>query len=82
MGKPTGRSMLNCRQTSELCSQELDRGLSLPEQLALTTHLMMCRRCSNFRRQIRLLHEAASAYSEGRVDLPPDSTTRESEAAE
>lgn len=74
--------MLNCRQTSELCSQELDRSLSLSEQLSLTTHLMMCRRCSNFRRQIRLLHEAASAYSEGRVDLPPDSTTRESEAAE
>lgn len=73
--------MLNCRQTSELCSQELERKLSMSEQVSLATHLMMCRHCSNYKKHIRLLHQAASAYSDGRANLAPDSAASEGDAA-
>ncbi len=59
--------MLNCKETTELCSQEIERPLRLGEQVALRTHLMMCSGCTRFRRQIRLLHDAATAYAEGRA---------------
>lgn len=50
--------MLTCRDTSRLCSDEMERHLTLREQLGLRTHLMMCSGCSNYRKQIRLLQAA------------------------
>lgn len=57
--------MLNCRETTELCSQELERKLGLGEKFGLHTHLMMCKGCSNFRRQMKTLREAMAAYAKG-----------------
>lgn len=72
--------MLNCRETTELCSQELERHLSLRERVAMKAHLMMCRHCSNFKKQIGLFHEAATAYSHGQVDVPQDKTNHDPES--
>lgn len=57
--------MLNCREVTELCSRELELPLALRERVALRTHLLMCSGCSNFRRQMRTLREAAHAYAHG-----------------
>jgi len=72
--------MLNCRESTELCSQELERNLSLNEKISLKAHLMMCRHCSNFKKQIGLFHEAATAYSNGQVDFPQEGKHQDSDS--
>jgi len=59
--------MLSCERVTELCSQELERRLRLPERAGLTTHLLMCSGCRNFRRQMRVLREVARGYAVGRA---------------
>lgn len=50
--------MLNCKETTRLLSQGLDRRLGLGERIALRLHLAICNGCSAFSRQIRFLREA------------------------
>lgn len=57
--------MLNCRQVSELCSRELDERLALKHRLSMRVHLMMCSGCSNYRRQLFTLHDAARRHARG-----------------
>ncbi len=57
--------MLSCKEVTQLCSQELDRKLSLLERMSLHTHLMMCTGCSNFRRQVGALRKVSQVYAEG-----------------
>ncbi len=51
--------MLNCKQNSELLSQSLDRPVTLREKVAMRMHLMMCRGCRNFEKQLNFIHKAA-----------------------
>lgn len=51
--------MLNCKEASELMSQNMDAGLPFGKRLSLQMHLMMCHGCSNFLRQIQFLQRAA-----------------------
>lgn len=51
--------MLNCKQNSALLSQSLDRPITLREKMAMRMHLMMCRGCRNFEKQIAFIHKAA-----------------------
>ncbi len=64
--------MLNCREVTQLCSQELERPLGLWERLSLKAHLMMCDGCSNFRDQMGSIREAMRAYAEGRAPSGDD----------
>ncbi len=64
--------MLNCREVTELCSREQEQPLGLRERVALRAHLLMCSGCSNFRRQMTSLREAAQAYAQG-LAAPTDS---------
>lgn len=57
--------MMNCKQATELMSQELDRTLSWNERMALRFHVMMCNGCSNFRKQMAFLRKACRFRSEG-----------------
>lgn len=50
---------LRCEAASALASQELDEPLTAAERLALRGHLLACRSCRAFRRQLRLIREAA-----------------------
>jgi predicted anti-sigma-YlaC factor YlaD len=59
--------MLNCKEVTELCSQELERTLGLGERISLGAHLMMCSGCSNFRRQMSALRKIARDYADGRA---------------
>ena len=68
--------MLNCREITELCSRELEQPLPLRERIALHTHLMMCSGCSNFRRQMSSLRDAAHAYANG-LALPTEDDRRD-----
>lgn len=51
--------MLNCKQNSELLSQSLDRPVSFREKMAMCMHLMMCRGCRNFEKQLNFIRKAA-----------------------
>lgn len=50
--------MLTCRQATHLLSERLDRPLSLRERLNLRVHLLICRGCRNFGRQMTFLRSA------------------------
>lgn len=68
--------MLNCREVTELCSEELDRALGLRERMALRTHLMMCAGCTQFRAQMATMRRLMQAYAQGEAaglgdDEPP-----------
>lgn len=57
--------MLNCHQVTRLCSAEQDRALGVGEKLALGLHLLHCKACKNYRRQMKFLHLTAQRYAEG-----------------
>lgn len=47
--------MLNCKQTSLLVSQSLDRPLSWRERWAVRVHLLICVYCRRFTQQLKLI---------------------------
>jgi hypothetical protein len=63
--------MLNCKEITELCSQEMERSLGLGERMSLATHLLMCSGCTNFRKQMKALRLVARTYAEGGAAPPP-----------
>lgn len=62
---------MNCKEVTELCSQEMERPLGLGERLSLGTHLMMCKGCTNFRRQMKALRFVAQSYAAGEAAVVP-----------
>jgi predicted anti-sigma-YlaC factor YlaD len=70
---------LRCESASELLSRRLDEPLGLAERLAVHGHLLSCRHCRRFRRQLRFLGAALShhAHDTSRDDtLSPEARTR------
>ena len=61
--------MLSCKEVTRVCSDELERPLRFGEQMGLRTHLMMCSGCTNYRRQLRLLRQAAHEYADGNANM-------------
>jgi len=61
--------MLSCRQISILVSESLDRELPLRKRVAVWLHLMMCRFCARYRKQLLFLRDAADAYARQGEDL-------------
>ncbi len=56
--------MMNCKEATQLMSQELDRQLRWHERLALKFHVMMCDGCTNFRKQMAFLRRACQIRSQ------------------
>jgi hypothetical protein len=53
----------SCRHASRLQSEALDRPLSRWERLGLSIHLMLCRMCRRYGRQLRVLQEVSQAQA-------------------
>lgn len=49
--------MLSCKEVTKLVSENLDRDLPLLRRLGLRLHVMMCKGCSAYRRQIESLNK-------------------------
>ena len=49
--------MKNCKQTSLLVTQSMDRRLTWSERLGMRIHLAMCDNCARFVKQMRLIRE-------------------------
>lgn len=56
--------MLNCKQTSLLVSQSLDRPLTWRERLAVRIHLLICVYCRRFTQQLRLIRSHMQAWQQ------------------
>ena len=50
--------MLDCKRTSQLISQSLDRQLTLRERFALKLHLFICKKCTQFSQHLQTLRVA------------------------
>jgi predicted anti-sigma-YlaC factor YlaD len=73
--------MLNCKQTSQLVSQSLDRRLTMRERFAVRIHLLMCTYCKRFSQQllaIRLGLErmTTSMEQDTQLHMPSESKAR------
>jgi hypothetical protein len=60
--------MLTCRQATQLLSEKQDRQLLLKEQSGLQFHLMLCRSCRRFGKQMKTISELSKAYKKIDVD--------------
>ncbi len=47
--------MLNCKETSQLVSQSLDKNLDFSTRLKVNFHLIMCKFCRRFNTQIQAI---------------------------
>lgn len=56
--------MLNCKQTSVLVSQSLDRRLTLRERWAVRLHLLICVYCRRFLQQLKWMRKALHSWQQ------------------
>jgi len=74
--------MLSCKQIGELLSQGLDRKLSLSERIKLKFHLIICKTCSCYDKQLQFVARSARRLMQPDKDnqgIPPlsdDASTR------
>jgi predicted anti-sigma-YlaC factor YlaD len=71
--------MLTCKDVSALVSQSLDRRLSWHERCNVRLHLLICRACTRFQRQLAFLRRVARDYADYAAHM--DSEARLSPAA-
>ena len=74
---------LSCQESSRLLSDRLDRTLSKPERVALRLHLVLCRHCRRFGRNLRLFRNLLGHMSRKNLSgnglgapLEPEAKTR------
>ena len=56
--------MITCEEAARLISDSLDQKLPLRLRIALRMHLLMCRICPRFSRQLIFLRDAVNQYRE------------------
>jgi len=60
---------MHCRRAVEFMTHELDEPLPPLRRAGLTLHLALCSTCRQFRAQMSLLHQAATALMDD-AELP------------
>ncbi len=50
--------MLNCKDVSQRVSESMDRSLPFHQRVMIKMHLMLCRYCARFSRQLQTLRDA------------------------
>jgi len=66
--------MLSCKQIGELLSQGLDRKLSLSERIKLKFHLIICKTCNCYDKQLQFVARSARRLMQPDKDnqgIPP-----------
>ena len=54
--------MLSCREATRLIARSMEAPLTLAERIALAFHLVMCRFCRRYRKQLQWLDHAIEAH--------------------
>jgi len=52
--------MQNCQQIVDLVSQEIDRRLPWKVHLEIKMHLLMCKNCHRYAKQVKFMHSELS----------------------
>ena len=73
--------MFRCNDVSQKVSQSLDASLPFHHRMAVRLHLLMCRYCARFRRQLIMLRKM-SRHVEGEPLAGETAATLSSEAKE
>lgn len=75
--------MMSCKMASHLISDAMDRRLSRWERLSLGWHLLVCRLCKRYQRQLMLIRivlksqaRVPDAATEANPSLSPDARER------
>ncbi len=73
--------MLDCKQTSQLISQSLDRNLTLRERFGLQLHLFVCKYCKQFSQHLQTLRVAlkqmtSAIENNNTIEMPADAKKR------
>jgi hypothetical protein len=50
--------MLSCKDVTQLISESMDHSLPLGKRIGVRIHLLMCRFCTRYERQLLLIREA------------------------
>ena len=70
--------MFNCKEVSRRVSESMDHSLPLYQRMLIRVHLLMCRYCARFRRQVMFLREFCRRrqldehFPDVSVVMPPD----------
>jgi hypothetical protein len=76
--KAAFRTLLpSCREASRLQSLALDRPLPLAKWFALRLHLLVCKWCRRYGKQIRFLRRAAHEHPQQANETAPQSLSPE-----
>ncbi len=60
--------MLSCKEATRLVSEKLDRELPLWRRVSLRLHVLMCRACSRYARQVTMLDRTVAEHYRGEPD--------------
>ena len=71
--RKAGELSPNCREATRLQSEALDRPLGLGQRIGLRIHLVLCKWCRRYGKQIAFLRSAAHRHEEQDECLPPQS---------
>jgi hypothetical protein len=66
-----------CRDASRLQSEALDQQLSFSKRLGLSLHLLICKWCRRYGKQIRFLRDAAHKHPENLSEAVPQKLSNE-----
>lgn len=69
--------MITCEEATRLMSQSLDRKLPLRRRIALRSHLLLCKFCPGFLRQMRFLKTVAARHERAVESDDPHSLSPE-----
>jgi hypothetical protein len=61
----------SCREASRLQSEALDKNLSFSKRFGLSLHLLVCKWCRRYGKQVRFLREAAHEHPEDLAEAVP-----------
>ncbi|WP_151981076.1 zf-HC2 domain-containing protein [Acinetobacter guerrae] len=64
--------MLTCRQATQLLSERQDRPLLFKEQNYLQFHLLICRSCRRYGKQMKTLSQISKVFRD--IDVNGDET--------
>jgi len=70
-GKGIGALFPDCKDASRLQSAALDRQLSAWQRFGLKFHLLFCKWCRRYGKQIRFLHKASHQFGEPECSHSP-----------
>ena len=72
--------MLSCRDVTRRISESMDRTLPVGERIGVRLHLLICRFCARYERQLLLIRGAVPGSRGGDVAVYPAVKARKSSA--